>query len=436
MLSRLARYASSMMTRASKKLGVVKVLLYLGAFACVASILALPARAWFEEKVYDLKGVVDLRGKVIVPCQYSRIAYLGGGLFEAIEAGSDRATESAKVHIFNRNGKELILNLPEKTELHKVYFAKALKGTEDFSSALPSDALIEVRAGTKYSIITLDGEVVMANYDNPVRPYFSHGYLVFRPAGSLFTVFSSNSNKNVFVADPDTGKLILNAMQLATLSRRSELKESPSSIDSLKWMTSTKSGEEFENTIASQAWINGLAVASVKVKDGPAKFGLVDRAHKYVLTPQYLTLKHLCDSQYLAQKTLGGPLVLIDASGRLLNGLPPRTYEAKYSQGLIICKQNKDAPLKGRKVSVLNRQFKTLFAALNSDEYAFGYGIAVIRSDLGKDQFAQRLLTIVTRDGVVHTDKELTGFEPVTADHLVAIKTMVALTHHSDRRPE
>lgn len=436
MLSRLARYASSMMTRASKKLGIAKAVLCLGVFAGVASTVAVPARAWFDQKVYHLKGLVDLRGKEIVPCRYSKIAYLGGGLFEATEAGNGSATESGAAHIFNKNGKELILKLPDKTELHKVYFIKAPKETDDFSLALPADALIEVRSGTKYSIVTSDGNVVMANYDTPVEPYVSHRYLVFRPAGTLFTVLSSDSNKKVFVADRDTGKLILNAQQLANLSLRGGLKQEPPSINSIKWMTSIKSGEEVENTIASNLWIEGLAVASAKVKDGPAKFGLVDCAHKYVLTPQFLTLKHLCDGKYVAQNSPGGPLVLIDASGRLLNGLPPRTYEAKYSQGLIICRQNKSAPLKGRKVSVLNSRFKTLFAALNSDEYAFGYGIAVIRSDLDRDQFAQRQLTVVTRNGVVHTDKELTGFEPVTADHLVAIKTMVALTHHSDRRPE
>lgn len=178
MLSRLARYASSMMTRASNKLGVARAVFCLGVLVCLAlSCSPIPAKA--SDCYYSLAGLIDLHGREIIECKYGSIHDLGAGLFGAKEPAPGRNDLSSPIHVFNRNGKEIEITIPENSELINVLFVQPPAQPADSVDKLPPDALLELRTDKLYSLIKLDGTVLLRDYEFPLYHMKRANYVVF-----------------------------------------------------------------------------------------------------------------------------------------------------------------------------------------------------------------------------------------------------------------
>lgn len=109
-------------------------------------------------------GITDSAGKSIIPPKYSRIDYLGHGIFIAwgIDpknkwiCGSDR-------HIFDKDGNELGLHVPVgATVLGILSFGAQSEADADIQlSSIPSDALIRIARDGKFGICDGLGNTVL-----------------------------------------------------------------------------------------------------------------------------------------------------------------------------------------------------------------------------------------------------------------------------------
>lgn len=109
-------------------------------------------------------GITDSAGKRIIPPKYSRIDYLGHGIFMAwgIDPKNKWICASDR-HIFDKDGNELDLHLPAgATALGILSFGAQSEADADIQlSSIPSDALIRIARDGKFGICDGLGNTVL-----------------------------------------------------------------------------------------------------------------------------------------------------------------------------------------------------------------------------------------------------------------------------------
>lgn len=115
----------------------------------------------------DPLGVTDSTGHQILPNKYSRIRYLGHGLYLACDIASGLA-EGKNLYLFDRDGAQIEVKTPPKSTFAGVYSFGVVGDKEpatEIFRTLPSDSLVVFSEEEKFGLCNLDGDVILpANF--------------------------------------------------------------------------------------------------------------------------------------------------------------------------------------------------------------------------------------------------------------------------------
>lgn len=139
-------------------------------------------------------GLADEKGRPVIPAKYSRIEYLGNGIFFATGVSEDRFVEGRDKHLFNRDGKELEVVLPKDSQFVDIaWLGEAAESDSSMNlDGLQPDALIRFIQNGKVGLCHPDGTVFLAPGNYSVEHVGGGKAFLqkFRPLPKLDTVFS------------------------------------------------------------------------------------------------------------------------------------------------------------------------------------------------------------------------------------------------------
>lgn len=432
MLSRLARYASSMMTRASSKLGMAKAVFCLGVLVClVLSYSPIPAKA--SDCYYSLAGLIDLHGRKIIECKYGSIHDLGAGLFGAKEPAPGGNDLSSPIHVFNRQGNELEISIPENSELINVLFVQAPAQNSDSVDKLPPDALLELRTDRLYRLIKLDGTVLLRDYEFPLYRMKRANYVVFIDSQTFWSLPLIEHPCRMFAIELTSGEKVLSGPVLDRIrdeigARRTKIPGNEQIVGkdfdgkNIVCNVCQKGRADESDGFCDDGWNGGYAIiCSASRKNGRRlDFGIANSKKEITVIPQYSRIQYLFDNVYMAQISKGSSAFLINGEGkRLPISLPNGTYDGLYKGGLILCEQGEELPQKEKRISVLNRAFQPVVDSVRGISGGFAHGVLAKLTPLDGGSDFEGTYDVVTKDGLIGTGIKATNLWPLTGELLV-----------------
>lgn len=444
MLSPLARYAGDMMTGATNKLGVARVLLCLVALLLIAMNSA-PSNAESFNTIprcrYSLDGVIDLHGREIIPCKYKSIKDLGAGLIGAREYAPGGEQYHAPMHVFNFRGKEIEIDLPEDFVLVNVFFIRepATPSSKDLLEKLPADALLEVRRDRDYRLLTMDGFAVLDNYDYPLCRYSYEKYVVFQ---DLRTVWFSRQPYQcwMFLVDPLTGRKIYSGPEIERIKSQRD-------ADQLKYPNTEQiTGKDFDGKtficsvcgrgradvsdgFSWDGWNceNAIVFAFNRKGNREREYGIANRKRELTVIPMYSQLIYLFDDVYLAQTSKGSTAFLINGQGKKLpTPLPAGTFYSLCKGGVILCEQGEGLPELLRKFSVYTRTFEPIVTSAKGTVSSFYKGVVLSYLCQAREFGVETSYDVTSKDGTLGTG--------IRADHLEVLNSELLIK--SELQPE
>lgn len=150
-------------------------------------------------------GLCDLQKHEVLAPKYSSITYVGHGIFLALGRNpADRFEYGSDRHLFNRDGQELKVVLPQGGDLMQVFWlGKEAARNRDLSlSALPDDSMFRFRNGEKYGLCDANGKVVLPA---------SYGFIGRVADGKAFVsdnVLATSADEGFYIFDCASRKLV------------------------------------------------------------------------------------------------------------------------------------------------------------------------------------------------------------------------------------
>jgi len=126
-----------------------------------------PARDYF---LGGTVGVVDKLGTYVLPSIFSKVEYLGHGLYQTTSIDAPDRFSFGKVHaIYNHSGALIKLKIPAECTFERLFWlGKEASTRPDLPlTRLPSDSLLQIRKNDKLGICDVNGAIV-------VPPEFDH----------------------------------------------------------------------------------------------------------------------------------------------------------------------------------------------------------------------------------------------------------------------
>ncbi|MBX9952823.1 MAG: WG repeat-containing protein [Candidatus Obscuribacterales bacterium] len=277
-------------------------------------------------------GLCDLQKREILAPRFSSITYVGNGIFLALSRNEeDRFEYGNDRRLFNSDGKELKVTLPQGCDLMQVFWLgeKAERIRDLPLAVLPNDAMFRFRSSQKFGLCDANGKIILPAV---------YGFIGKVADGKAFVsdnVLATSGEEGLYVFDCLNHKLVKTPYKHVLEAQRLYFSEGLAAFGA-----STRRGaiegyidstgtfvikEGFENAgpfmkgVASVTRLNGgskapkrvvinrkgtvvsppnlevqefygdFAVAS-KVGDQPPRFGVVNRKFQFVIEPKYRQL--------------------------------------------------------------------------------------------------------------------------------------------------
>jgi len=266
-------------------------------------------------------GLCDSHKHVILSAKYSRIEYVGHGLFMAWSLNpADKFAYGKDRFLFNRKGTRLETNVPEGSQLVQVFWLgkKADENSELAFTSLPDDTLLRFSRNGKSGLCNSKGEVVLqADYEYICKASESKAF-VFE------TVSRGSANRGLYIFDCSQKKM----------------KEIP-----------------FRDVgdLNSLYFSDGLAAIVDKPEKKSPK-GYIDETGGFVIEPKFSNtgpFRSGMASVTLSHQSTDQPLkVIIDKTGKVVSP-PNMEVQEFYGDYAIARKMDAEPP----KYGIVNREF-------------------------------------------------------------------------------
>lgn len=408
------------------------------------SLLLLAVLSYQPAEAYPLKGLLDLQGRTILPCEYKEITSCGSGIYLCEKINQkDPSSPSFNCLLMTADGKQIALTLPAGHTLSKLYLPLTQDRMKPLT-VLPAGTYLEVHSENGFGICDQSGKLLIPavhrslsapNGDYYIavdlsgldKPYFINAITGAKrsiPSDITFRQFSNNhkdedpilckNSKGLWGYLKRGGDIAIEpqfvqAFEFAPIGLASVKLDLSKSEDPEEraWVYIDKTGKvvspRFEMTLG---FVGDYAVVR-EGKDKQFQFGLIDKTFNYKLPPIYRSIAAIAPGLYAASKTKEDIMQATDAKGKVIFNFPEGTVNVAVSQrGLIasVPSATDQYYLLDYSGNVLG-QYKEYPALKEFD----------LKRNYKNDEFNRKVISIESRDGKVvarATDSDLSILSP------------------------
>lgn len=340
----------------ASKLHLLTIAGVLAILCTILSVSSVPATAL--EHPITSEGLVDLKGREIIPCRFDWVRADNDGLFCCYEKRAPGSVGGIWTRVYNKDGKELLKSA--QGILKVVILHDVPEGT--VLGKLPADTVILAFSPRGRTLLSLNGKEIIAPQKEGISIVRAAEYMIFAPKGdgidygAAKTVFIYDTVKGEAVGEPWRIKEVCEKWLLpdnTTFPIPSGIEEDGISIintgaptgKALCYLFDGKRRMSSARFVTISDAHDGLRIVGRRSDSSPTKYGIirygiVDAKFKYRVLPEYSEMQYLNNNRYFAQKETGSAYELIDGNGKKLGELPEGTYEANVGGDLILCKRH------------------------------------------------------------------------------------------------
>jgi hypothetical protein len=404
-------------------------------------------------------GIIDTSGHEVLPCKYGDVWYLGNGLFRAVDFMNDGETGVPRTHLFDSNGKEIEIKLPEGSSLLGIFIPRrALMSPAYVPGTLPEGTLFEVHYRNYQSVTDRNGKLLFENPSLSIQ-HSQDGSLVVMGASDPICAFDGETGERVIEAgrlkrymlsQSGFGKLSQNRISFSRdvdghllwgyYDAEGSVAIEPKYTDARDFDDAGMAAVRYRNAeqkgrfcfidtdgktlsppemVGAEDWHDGLAVVAVRSGDKEKRYGIVNRNFEFVVKPEWASLEYAQDDCYFGWKTESTDAMLIDGNGNRKSGPFLKLTTHDRSRAMMLYKPLQFGPLNAVPAKLIMESGETLFSNPRFLAYWLENGVAVFREQAHFLSRGPSNFTIVTNKGVTATGVNAYDLAPATQDRLI-----------------
>lgn len=289
--------------------------------------------AYADDKV----GVVDFDDRIVIPCEYEIIEYLGNGLYQCFEEQTDPNSDRALLpfKIMNSEGRPVPLNFPQHYRMVQLLIPESYPKPTKHLNSLPQNAFALLKGPKGYGLWNSAGSMLIP----PEYEEISHGDYV------TATAYKVDANGKLAGHKFQIGKLRNEFYQSAEM----QLSENLVVFREESHKPEDKYGYSFQH-------FNKPGVPSIRIPvtiEHPIRFGYKDKNAKVVIPATFTEASNFHNGLAIVKTTKPTEIseyYYINLNGKIVSPKFWRAQEFKDGRAVVAINDNSAIPYPGQSI--------------------------------------------------------------------------------------